>query len=1171
MKSIKLFQIALVVSFICIADFNVEWAKADLVAHYTFDDGTFNEYVGGFNGAGAGNATVVDDPERGMVLSLDGIGDYVDIPTTAGAVNEFTIAMWIYSRVDLSSVQFAGGLNTDAWSPQGVHLKLNYGKVNVGIQGGAGDAVGTTMIPVNTWAHIAVTLEANGDYKVYYNGEEEGSQSPGAPLTVNLFAANIGSYNASRYLNGMIDDVRIYNHALTEEEIKNIMEDSEVVNQPPSVDAGIDRVLILTNQTVTLDATVEDDGLPLPNSDPPLPNDPNQLFMAWSLSSGPDGVTFEDLIFDPNECVEDPLVTFPAILGSYILQLYATDGDKYDTDTVTITLDEAFCPPGDMNGDCITDLLDLKLLLEKWTNYPDLENADLNGDLRVNMYDYNTMANNWLRKKSRLMINEFLARNQTIEPPDPQNQYDDWIELYNAGDEPIDVGGMYLTDDLDAPLSQWWQFPTNQTEQTMIQPHDYLLIWADADIYDTPGLHANFDLEADEGEEIGLFDTDGLSLIDSIHFGKQYTDISYGRYPNGGSEWRFFGTPTPEALNDGAYLGVVADTTFSTDRGFYNTPFDVALTTTTESATIYYTLDGSAPIDENDNPTATSLKYSIPIPITKTSCLKAAAVKPGWKSTNIDAQTYIFIEDVIRQDYQATLNAGFPTSWNGVSPDYGMDPDVIGTFDSGGNPNGDDLFGGIYAATIRDDLLSIPTLSIVMNIDDMFGASGIYSNPTAEGIAWERHASVELMYPDGSDGFQVNCGIRIQGGAFRSFGLTKKKSFRLLFKGIYGPTSLEFPIFGKDAADQFDTITLRAGANDGYSWSSAYLTEQYTRDEFGRNLQVATGNAGSHGMFVHLYINGIYWGLYNPCERPDDSFSSSYFGNEKENWDSVHDGVATDGDLIAWNLMRTKAQAAASSNASYMELQGKNLDGTPNPAYPHLLDVPNYIDYLIVNLWGGNWDWPWKNWWAGRDRSDDSTGFKFYCWDFENTMGNNLGRSPLDKNALNNSFSGASNAGDPHYYLKNNTEYRMQFADHVHRHFFNGGILTPTSLIARYTELAAGAERSIVGESTRWGDQHYSTPLTLEEWYDADLNYNDGAAGRDWILNYYLPQRTDIVLQQFRDVNLYPDLDAPIFNINGSYQHGGYVENNAMFSLTLTQTQPQTYDDKIYVDEYVPV
>ena len=128
---------------------------------------------------------------------------------------------------------------------------------------------------------------------------------------------------------------------------------------------------------------------------------------------------------------------------------------------------------------------------------------------------------------------------------------------------------------------------------------------------------------------------------------------------------------------------------------------------------------------------------------------------PGIEPTNIDTHTYIFVDDVIQQSSSATLAAGFPATWGGTAPDYGMDPDVIGP--------GDD-FGGVYAATIRDDLRSIPSMSIVMRIDDMFGSNGIYTRSTSGGIAYERPASVELLIPAGPDGtadggFQVDCGI----------------------------------------------------------------------------------------------------------------------------------------------------------------------------------------------------------------------------------------------------------------------------------------------------------------------------------------------------------------------------------------------------------------------------
>ena len=724
-----------------------------------------------------------------------------------------------------------------------------------------------------------------------------------------------------------------------------------------------------------------------------------------------------------------------------------------------------------------------------------------------------------------LVINEVMASNNSV-IADPQGQYDDWIEIYNYGLEAIGVGGMYLTDNVSIPTK--WLIPAHKTAVTTIPAGGYLLIWADNDTTDV-GLHANFKLDA-AGEEIGLFDSDGVTLIDSIVFGDQTTDISYGRYCDAGDYWQSFESPSPGAQNISAYLGEVAEVEISHDRGFYVIPFSLTIATETEGAAIYYTLDGSEPYDlDSSGRSPNGIVYTEPVSVYKTMCLRARAVKPGFKPSEIITQTFIFLDDVLQQSRSPS---GFPTRWGGTSADYEMDPDIVQ------DPR--------YNGMMKDALLSIPTMSLVMTNDDLFdSSSGIYANPTRRGVSWERPGSIELIYPDGRQGFQANCGVRIQGGWFRPLSNARKNSFRLFFKGIYGQTKLRYPLFGDDAVDEFDTIVLRGGANDGYTWNAARYTEQYTRDEFGRRLQLATGNAGSRGSFVHLYINGLYWGLYNPCERPDHSFSASYYGGEKENWDAMHYGhegfEVINGDSSTWNQMLSMCRQAQNSNEAYQRLQGSNPDGTPNPAYPNLLDVTNYIDYLIVNLWGGNWDWPWKNWYAGRDRSVDSTGFKFYCWDYENTMGNNLGRSPLNKNALNNNFS---SVGEPHQNLSRNAEYRMLFADRVHRFFFNNGILTAGPLIERYTAMANEIEMAIATESARWGDQHHSTPLTLEDWYDRDLNYNDGRAGRDWILKYYLPQRSDIVLQHFRNAGLYPNIDAPSFDLDVIFGIGSRLSWN---------------------------
>ena len=178
-----------------------------------------------------------------------------------------------------------------------------------------------------------------------------------------------------------------------------------------------------------------------------------------------------------------------------------------------------------------------------------------------------------------------------------------------------------------------------------------------------------------------------------------------------------------------------------------------------------------------------------------------------------------------------------------------------------------------------------------MTLDDLFGATqGIYANPNGTTASWERPASIEMIWPDGQEGFQANCGARIYGDVGRR---EKKKSIRLLFKGMYGQTKLDYPLFGEEAAQEFDTFILRANFNDGYPYGQAKT--QYLRDEWSRRLQLALGQPAAHGRYVHLYINGLYWGLYNPVERPDASFAAAYCGGDKDDWDAYNSGSPTGG------------------------------------------------------------------------------------------------------------------------------------------------------------------------------------------------------------------------------------------------------------------------------------
>ncbi len=175
-----------------------------------------------------------------------------------------------------------------------------------------------------------------------------------------------------------------------------------------------------------------------------------------------------------------------------------------------------------------------------------------------------------------LYINEFMADNDaTIEDPDEAGAFEDWVEIYNPGTEAIDLSGMSLTDDLTDPTQ--WQFASGTT----IAAGGYLIVWADGDT-DQGDDHATFKLSSG-GEEIGLYHTDGITLIDSVTFGEQVTDVSYGRFPDGSETFVSMTTPTPSATN-------VNDTTtnvapIADAGGPYSGLVDEAITLTADGST----------------------------------------------------------------------------------------------------------------------------------------------------------------------------------------------------------------------------------------------------------------------------------------------------------------------------------------------------------------------------------------------------------------------------------------------------------------------------------------------------------------------------------------------------------------------------------------------------------
>jgi len=553
----------------------------------------------------------------------------------------------------------------------------------------------------------------------------------------------------------------------------------------------------------------------------------------------------------------------------------------------------------------------------------------------------------------------------------------------------------------------------------------------------------------------------------------------------------YFTTPSPGGPNTSNYFAFVEDTKFSQDRGFYDTNFSLVITSATPGVTIRYTTNCSAPSETN------GFVYSGPIPIAGTTIVRARGYRDGFEPTDIDTQTYIYLDQVIHQ-----TGAGFPGTWGSATADYEMDPNVVN------DP--------AYSGTIKNDLKSIPVISLVLDVDDLFGAAGIYSNPTQSGAAWERPGSMEFFDANSNDHIQANCAIRAQGGASRDPNNAPKHGFRLLFKEGFGPTKLKFPLFKDSNIAEYDTFDLHARFNDSWVWVSQ-PSAQYIRDLWCRDTQRDMGHVSPHGRFVHLYVNGLYWGLYDPGEKPDASFAANYFGGEKEEYDAWNSDELIDGDANAWNAMFAIANAGITNDAAYGALQ-------------QYLDVPSFIDYMLVNLYAGNTDWPWHNWTAARRRLPGA-GFEFMSWDAEWTLAD-----------VNGDVTGV-NTGAPgilYNALRAHPEFRQLFADRVQKQFFNGGALTPEAVDARWMKRATEIDRAIVGESARWGDYRQEPPFTRNLQWISEQNR---------LRTQYFPQRSAIVVNQLRNGGLFPSLSAPIFR-----QLGGSVPPG--FQLYITNSNP---------------
>ncbi len=1123
----------------------------DLVAWWQFDGtgkdiiGTADLTLGGVPTYGAGKVV--------QAILLDGLDDFgranASVALNLGVNPGMTVEGWI-NPADPSRLSDIVEWNNGAGSI-GVHLSTST-QSSRDLYANLVDTAGVShqtysgpgALTANSFQHIALTYDKpSGLTLLYVNGNQVAKTNLGTFTPQTSFNLYVGTRASGPFQGiwflGAIDELSLYRRALSSAEVQGIYaagiagkcttpKPLAIVTQPQSVtiSLGDDATFSVSAQgTAPLQYQWFFNGQALPGaiqSTLPFANVQEKQAGSYSMvvSDISGSVTSSPAILNvllPLSILSDPQNVM-AVIGSSV----SFSVDAQGTGPLTY---EWFFDGAPISGATNSSVVVQNVQAGQAGRYL-VTVSDNSHSVTSAPAVLNVLAA-WTP-----IISEFLAQNNGP-LTDEDGATSDWIEIFNPGPGPVDLQGWSLSDD-PANLTKW-RFPA-----TNLAVNSYMIVFASGKDRSTAGapLHTNFRLSPN-GEYLALVQPDGVTIASEFTptYPLQYPGVSFGL----GGGLVYFLNPTPGAANNLGVLGFVEATSFSPNRGLFFAPIDVTLNCAIQGATISYTTNGDEPTLAS-GVVATPLNAASPpqaiLHISNTTTLRAAAFKEGYVPSPVETHTYIFPAQVAKQ----TRPSGASSTWiedppgNGQSyaADFTVDASVVSNTQLG------------YSFT--NALTSLPTISIVTPMDGIFGpVNGFYTHPLMDGTNWERRASMELVYPDGRAGFQVDAGIGMHGGVSRLPHAIPKHPLRLFFSPKFGPTKLNFPLMPNAPVQQFDQLVLRACSTD--AWPIANLVDflwfdydaTYQRDQWMRDAQLAMGHTSPRGIYVQLYLNGLYWGLYNLTERLNDSFFADRLGGNKQDYDVVtdFDGHAFSGNRAAWTQLLQLADRAPTDATALPQMQGLNLDGARNTNFPVLINLDNFIDYIALHIYAAAIDWPGRNWWAARSREPESDGFHFFVWDQEIAL-DRLDRTTTWGNAPANIelVYEPNTPGQVYDGLRRDPEFRLHFADRLQKHLFNGGALTLQSNITYWAVRAAEIDRGIVGESARWGDANHSPAFTRQTDWLRMSNFTE---------NVYFPSNAVRAWQRFKNAALYPSIGAPIFS-----QFGGSVPMD--FQLTITHT-----------------
>ncbi len=681
----------------------------------------------------------------------------------------------------------------------------------------------------------------------------------------------------------------------------------------------------------------------------------------------------------------------------------------------------------------------------------------------------------------------------------PQSFYD-WVELRNLGGSAVNLSGWALTN--DSSDHGKWHFPSGTT----IPANGYRIVMCDgrdAANGTATYVHASFSLSASSGSYVGLYNSAGTLQNEVANIPGQDTFHTWGRLPDGTGSFGFLETGTPGAVNTGNifsartkqpdFLKADGVTTFS--GGFYTGAQTLVIKTATSGGQIRYTTDGTDPTE------TTGTLYTGPVTLTPPADHKSALVitARAFKSGLVKSDARI-------KSYLLDLNVNL----KGV-------PALLFNGDPGRN------FFTPYGITSIVDGRPLPVSY------DTWTPTGpqSYNIPQGHGDAFERAISAEWYYPNGTDGWREDVGIRISSSPYSRPRLrlrntanspwisdhTEKPSFNLYWRSDYGNSLIkdEKLIPGNDVSE-YSRLRIRAGKND--------ILNPFIIDECGRRLYHDMGWVQPIGTINTAYINGSFKGMFNLTERlRSETFAIHY--RSTNDFDVNYIDQFVDGDNVFWNTMQNALNTLNSSPtlANYQAVQ-------------NFLDVVNVADCFLFWIYVNMDDWPGNNWAAQHERTPGGV-FRMATWDMEAAFGR-FGKAVNYDTINNNLLNSSSTCGDIFKRLYKSADFKLLVADRIQKHFFNGGVLDDRISGGHFGQLVSTYKAQVQPLLT------YIANQTVDlSWYNNHVNQFTGRR----------PFLFGGGTGSFQQTLLWPTTLPPVFS-----QFGGVVPAN--YQLTITKSAP---------------